>query len=318
MLNTKTFGGSLQTKLTLNDHSLRLLADYQDVKVYNLFVNGGRGSFYFDSLADFATGNAQNYSYTNAVPSLDPQQGAARFRYQTYTFAVQDDWRVNDILSVSYGARYDLFGGSSRPALNTAFLTRYGFSNSAFINGRGLFQPRFGFDFKPTPSVTIRGGGGIFGAGTPDVYVSNSFANSGILTNSLTARITDGGIYQLNGGTTTPAIGQSLLNNVDIKVVPTTANTQLAGGTLAATTSTASLDPNFRIPSQFRATLSADYRANLGPLGDRWNFGVDFFYSKVRDQVLFVDLRSVPVAGSFTPDGRQRYRGVISATDSGK
>ena len=316
VLNTKTFGGSLQGRLTLNDHSVRLLGDYQDVKVYNLFVNGGRGSFYFDSLADFAAGNAQNYGYTNAVPSLDPQQGAASFRYQSYTFAIQDDWRVNDILNVSYGMRYDLFGGASRPALNNAFLTRYGSPNTAFINGRGLFQPRAGFNFKPTRSLSIRGGGGIFGAGTPDVYVSNSFANSGILTNSLTARITDGGIYQLNGGTTTAAIGQSLLNNVDIKAVPGAANTQLAGGTLAATTSTASLDPNFRIPSQFRGTLSADYTANLGPLGDKWNFGVDFLYSKVRDQVLFVDLRSVPVPGSFTGDGRQRYRGVISATDS--
>ena len=316
VLKTKTYGGSLQARLTLNDHSVRVLADYSDVKAYNLFVNGGRGSFYFDSIADFQAGNAQSYSYTSAVPSLNPNDGAAGFRYQTYTFGIQDDWRVNDMLNVSYGMRYDLFGGHSTPVLNPAFVSRYGITNTEFINGRGLFQPRFGFNFKPTQRLSIRGGGGIFGAGTPDVYVSNSFANSGVLTNSLTARITDGGIYQLNGTQTSTAIGQALLNNVDIKAVPATAGTQLQGGTLAATTSTASLDPNFRIPSQFRATLSADYRANLGPLGDGWRFGLDFFYSKVRDQVLFIDLRSVPVAGSFTPDGRQRYRGLISAGDS--
>ena len=315
VLKTKTYGGSLQARLTLNDHSVRVLADYSMVKIYNLFVNGGRGTFYFDSIADFAAGNAQTYGYSNAVPSLDPNDAAARFGYQTYTFGIQDDWRVNDMLNISYGMRYDLFGGHSTPVLNPAFVSRYGISNTEFINGRGLFQPRFGFNFKPIPQLSIRGGGGIFGAGTPDVYVSNSFANSGVLTNSLTARITDGGIYQLNGTATSTAIGQALLNNISITGVPATANTQLAGGTLAATTSTASLDPNFRIPSQFRATLSADYRANLGPLGDGWRFGVDFFYSKVRDQVLFVDLRSVPVAGSFTPDGRQRYRGLLGAGD---
>lgn len=316
VLKTKTWGGSLQARLSLDDHSVRVLADYSAVTIYNLFVNGGRGSYYFDSIADFQAGNAQSFSYSNS-PTNDPNQAAARFGYQTYTFGLQDDWRVNDMLNVSYGVRYDLFGGHSKAALNPAYLARYGFANTAFINGRGLFQPRFGFDFQPAPRLSIRGGGGIFGAGTPDVYVSNSFANSGILTNTVTSTLTNGGAYLLNGGTTTPVTGTALLNNVNLTTVPGTAQTLLTGGTLSSTTSTASLDPNFRIPSQFRATLSAQYNANLGPLGDDWHFGLDFLYSKVRDQVLFADLRSIPVPGSLTPDGRQRYRGLISATDSG-
>ena len=72
------------------------------------------------------------------------------FRYQSYTFGIQDTWRVNDMLTVTYGARYDLYGGDSRPALNQTFLSRYGFANNAYISGRGVFQPRIGFDFKPT------------------------------------------------------------------------------------------------------------------------------------------------------------------------
>ena len=320
VLKTKTYGGSLLARLNLNDHNVRLLADYQSVKVFNLFVNGGNGTYYFDSIADFQNGTANSFSYTNS-PSLDYNNAAATFKYQTYTFGIQDDWRINDVLNVSYGMRYDLFGGNSRAQLNNAYLGRYGFPNTSFISGRGLFQPRFGFEFKPMPRFSIRGGGGIFGGGTPDVYVSNSFANSGVLTNTLSANITDAGTYRINGQADAGNIGPSLLNNVSISTIPTAANTALASGTLSASTSTASLDPKFRIPSQFRGTISADYRANLGPLGDGWNFGADFFYSRVRDQVLFVDLRSVAVTGAnaLTPDGRQRYRAAspLSPTDGG-
>jgi hypothetical protein len=35
----------------------------------------------------------------------------------------------------------------------------------------------------------------------------------------------------------------------------------------------------------------------------------------VRDQVIVVDLRSVPIPGSFTPDGRQRYQNLILGND---
>ncbi|MDZ7896271.1 MAG: hypothetical protein U5M50_15710 [Sphingobium sp.] len=56
----------------------------------------------------------------------------------------------------------------------------------------------------------------------------------------------------------------------------------------AATTN--ALDPNFKVPSQWRATVSFDYKADLGALGDGWNFGVDLLYSAVRNQVLFTDI----------------------------
>lgn len=307
VLRTKTWGGSLVTRLSLDDHNLRLLADYQNVETYNLFVNPGNGTYYFDSIADYQAGNAQSFNYSNAA-SLNPQDAAASFTYQTYTFGVQDDWRVNDLLNVSYGARYDLFGGNSRPATNPFYQARYGFSNTNYINGLGLFQPRVGFDFHPTSRLSFRGGGGIFGGGTPDVYVSNSFANSGVLQNGLSTVLTNGGFYQVNGSNTSAANGQSILNNVSISQISPSTGAQAV---LNNRTSTASLDPNFKVPSQFRATLSADYRANLGPLGDGWSFGADLFYSKVRNQVLFTDIRSIPIANSFTPDGRQRYQNAI-------
>ena len=66
------------------------------------------------------------------------------------------------------------------------------------------------------------------------------------------------------------------------------------------------LDPNFKVPSQIRATLSGNYRANLGPLGDNWNIGGDILLNRVRNAIFVRDGRDRPITGpsALTPDGR--------------
>jgi len=317
-LNTHTYGGAFQARLTREDHDLRLFAEYAHVKIYNQFLQNTAGAYYFDSIADFQAGNAQSLTYQNAIPSLNPDDAAARFYYNSYTFGVQDNWHVTSTLNFSYGARYDLYGGDSRAALNPNFVNRYGFANNAYLSGRGLFQPRFGFDWRPISRLSVRGGGGIFGGGAPDVYVSNSFSNTGILTNSQTILQRNNGTYSVPGLTDAQgaqAVGAAALTNVTGTSIPTAVNTYIANGAIVTAATTNALDPNFKIPSQWRATVSFDYKADLGALGDGWNFGVDLLYSAVRNQVLFTDIRSIPVAGSFTPDGRQRYTSVLGFSD---
>ncbi len=311
-LTSRTYGGLLQARLKRNGHDLRIFADYQDTKIENLFLQRTAGDYYFDSLADFQAGNAQRLRYQNAIPTLDPNNAAARFGYQAYAFGIQDNWKISDNLNLSYGARYDLYGGNSRAALNPAFVTRYGFANNAFIDGRGVFQPRVGFDFKPLPRLSIRGGFGIFAGGSPDVYVSNSFSNTGILSNAIDVRQINNGTYT---GTANQADGAAILSNVNGATLNPAANNTLRNASLAATSPTNALDPNFKLPSQWRATLSTNYKADLGPLGEGWNIGADFFYSKVRNQVLFTDLR-VRQNGLITPDGRPRYAPVTNFGDT--
>jgi hypothetical protein len=195
---------------------LRVFGEFSDTKIFNLFVQRTAGDYYFDSIADFQAGNAQRFRYQNAVPSLNPDDAAARFRYQTFTFGIQDTWRLNDMLTLAYGARYDVYGGDSRPALNQNFVNRYGFTNTAYIDGRGIFQPRVGLDFKPTSDLTIRAGGGIFSGGSPDVYVSNSFSNTGFLSNSIDVRRNNDG--SITGADV--ANGNAVLNNVNGSTIP--------------------------------------------------------------------------------------------------
>ena len=328
-LRTETWGGLIQTRLTLNDHDLRLYGEFQDVSIFNSFLQNSAGNYYFDSIADFQNRQANSLTYANAVPSLVPDDAAAKFGYESFTFGIMDSWKVTPTFNVSYGARYDLYGMHDNPALSPAYLARY--ANGAVVNGKrqaiggnatnisgfGLFQPRVGFDWKPVDRLSIRGGGGIFGGGTPDVYVSNSFSNTGVLTNSIsTNRTSVSGAATVTCTTIPGALCGTALNNVSGTSIPGAVGTYLAGTTASTASTVNALDPNFKIPSQWRATLSAEYTADLGPLGDGWTFGADFLYSKVREQVYFTDIRSQPIAGSLTPDGRQRYQNIIDGPAS--
>lgn len=306
-LNTETLGGLVQARLNMNDHDVRIFADVQHTKVFNAFLQRSSGDYYFDSIEDFRNGIAQRFRYGNAI-SLNPDDAAARFSYTAYTFGIQDTWQITPDLTFAYGARYDMWGGSSRPVLNPIFTSRYGFTNQKFLSGLGLFQPRFGFDWKPTRSLSLRGGLGIFGGGAPDVYVSNSFSNTGILTNSIDIQQTSDTSYN-------NAAGAAILGNVNGKLIPVAADTVLTNATVSANAPTNALDPNFKVPSQWRGTLSATFTPDLGALGSGWEFGADFLWSKVRHQVDFTDLR-VERNGTTTPDGRPRYTPITSFTDT--
>ena len=305
----KAYGGLIQGRLKKGDHDIALFFEFQNTKTFNSFLQRSSGDYYFDSIADFRAGNAQRFRYGNAVPSLIPEDAAANFRYQSYTFGLQDTWRVNDKLTFNIGVRYDLYGGSSRAALNPTFVSRYGFANNKFVNGLGVFQPRFGFTFKPNSTLTIRGGGGVFAGGTPDVYVANSFSNTGVLTNVID-------IQQTSNTSFNNTQGSVILANVDGKSIGSAANNVLTGVTLSANSPTNALAKDFKLPSQWRFTLSADWQPErLGFLGGGWNLGGDILSSRVRKQVFFTDAR-VQANGLFTPDGRNRYTPISGFADN--
>ena len=66
------------------------------------------------------------------------------------------------------------------------------------------------------PELSVRGGIGIFSGGSPDVYVSNSFSNTGFLTNAIDVRQLNGGGYTVPGipSTQVPTTGAAILTGV--------------------------------------------------------------------------------------------------------
>lgn len=294
-LNTENFNVDLTARADLGATQLKFIGGYSRSSAYNLFLQRSLGDFYFDSLADFQAGRANQLRYQNAVPSNDPNDAAARFSTDGFNFGFQVESQVSDTLQLIAGARYDLYGNTDLPPLNQNFLNRNGFSNRSTFNGRGLFQPRAAFNWEATDRLIVRGGVGIFGGGTPDVFLSNVYSNTGQLTNEVT--ITRGNCVSLGLcdalNNVTGDIPQSVINYLTTNV-----------GSLQ-TSSTDAIDPDLDIANKLKASLSADYEADLGFLGDGWLFGVQFLYDNTIDGYLWTDLRSVP-AGTL-PDGRPRY-----------
>jgi hypothetical protein len=315
-LNTENTSVDFVARQDFGNHRVKATFGYTDIDVLNLFLQRSLGDIYFDSIADFQNRRAGRFRLGGAVPSLNPLDAAARFSTNIYTFGIQDDWDVTDTLQVQIGARYDLYHNRERPILNSNFLGRAGFSNRETLSGLGVFQPRFGFNWKAADRLIIRGGVGIFAGGTPDVFLSNSFSNTGQLTNQIDiSRANPTGAANANLdpvcnlAANTPnraAICNAALNNVTGRDFPGAVTGFLTNntGALAAAPVNA-IDPDFDLPRLLRATLSANYEADLGPLGDGWLLGADILYGNTLRGIQYTDIRSV-VVGTL-PDGRPRY-----------
>ena len=310
-LNTENLSIDFTTRWTSGDHTVKAIFGYTDIDVFNLFLQNSLGNFYFDSLADFQARRASRLRLGGAVPSLNVNDAAAQFQTQAYTLGIQDDWDITDDLQLTLGVRYDRFINPESPPANQNFMARHGFSNTSTFDGRDVWQPRIGFNWNPMDRLIVRGGVGIFAGGTPDVFVSNSFSNTGQLTNQIDIQrnTSAAGCTPVPGGLT-PAQQQAFCNAALLNANGRTFDPQV---TNFLTTNTASLalapvnaiDPDLDIARQLRATLSVNYEADLGMFGDGWLFGIDLLYGNVIDAYQWTDIRSVQIG--TLPDGRPRY-----------
>ncbi|WCT75354.1 TonB-dependent receptor [Sphingomonas naphthae] len=317
-LATESFGGDVSAKWNWMNHNIKAIAGYNHLKVYNLFVQNALGTYYFDSIADFQSGTAGQLTLGGSITG-NINDAAARYAYAQYNFAIQDSWDVTDSINITYGGRYDLFQSQSRPLRNANFIARYGFNNQETYDGKGVYQPRIGATWKVTPRLTIRGGGGLFAGQSPDVWLSNSFSNTGVVTNSI--QLTRGDATCTVVAACNAALNAALNNvgpggNINAAAVQNYLRTNTTSLALAATNS---IDPGFQIPSIWKASLSVDYRLDLGldsslghTFGDGWRVGGDFTYTNVKNAADYIDLRSAQIG--TLPDGRPRYGPVTSAT----
>ncbi len=320
-LDSQSLNIEFAATLKAESHTFKLIAERRRQDVRNLFAQRVSGAWYFDSVADLQARRA------NEVDIAVPLRGgidtvAADFQNNSWTFGLMDTIDVTDTLTVVAGVRYDLFDTPDRPFTNNDFLARFGFSNTANLNGRDLLQPRFGLNWKPTDRLQVRGSAGLFGGGSPLVWISNSYSNPGPTLGRVQVRRTPGAtpaqdtytIVGLTGLTTAQqnTIGAATLNNVSGGTGIPQSLIDAIRTTGTATSPTNALDPNFEPPSQWRFSGSVDYEANLGFFGDGWNFGADVIYSKVKNALEWTDLRSV--ANGTLPDGRQRYNILAGQT----
>jgi outer membrane receptor protein involved in Fe transport len=318
-LETSNTQAQASGEYELGAHLLKAGVQWQNTDIFNLFVPGSDGVYYFDSIADFTAGRANELRYRNALTG-NPTSAAASFDYSVTSFFAQDSWTVNDWLSVDYGLRYDTYTIGSDPARNPNFTVRNpGKSNQETYDGRDVIMPRFSFKADPTDNLRLSGGFGLFSGGLPDVFLSNVFSNTGILDNTIRIiRNADGTFSETTGSAGfTQAIGAAALNVPvspnfgQASAFPAAVQTFLAGGGAPLASEVNSIAQDFEIPSDWKLNLSARYDFK------GWNLTLDGVYAKTKDGLAFRDIRAKPLIingqQARTPDGRLRYDGLNTA-----
>jgi hypothetical protein len=306
---------SASASLKVGDHTLKMVAERNDINIDNLFLQRTAGDYYFDSIADLVARRANRLRYQNTLTG-NIEAARAVFDLQTYSFGLQDTFKATDDLTLLAGLRYDFFDAAKNIPFNQNFSNRYpgtGLTNVKTISGLSALQPRFGFNWKATDEIKLSGGYGLFAGGSPAVWISNNYSNPGSLTNSVDIQRTATAF-----NTTAAGVGAAALNGVNgsrASISPlvqgflnTPANVVFA--------STNFQDPGFKIPSTWKANLKLEYKPeDLGFFGEGWKFSVDGIWTRVKGATVWYDARA-DVVGTL-PDGRNRYSPLRVCTVAG-
>ncbi len=277
----------LEANYLVKEHQLTGGLDYDKTHIFNLFIPSTNGFATYASIDDFAAQKPKVLTYQNAV-SNNPEDAAARWDYAVTALFAQDEWRLNSLWTARFGVRGEFYGATENIARNENFAKRYGYDNTSTLAGKQVLLPRLGLSYKATDRVSVRTGLGLYSGGTPAVWVSNAYTNTGVGTNTESSTPADG----FNGREIPEAVKAKL---------------QAGDGNVDA------LDPNFKIPQTWKFSLGTYYRFDIPSLVENVFLDFDYTYSKVRQGTVWKDLRrnldsianNQPTA--YGPDGRALY-----------
>jgi len=279
----------------MDEHKLTFGYQFKQTEANNLFVQFARGSYTFNSIADFENRNALNLRYQNA-PSLNPRDAAVAFKNAEHALYVQDEYAVSPDLLINFGLRYERMSTNDVPRFNQAFFDKSGFDNRENLDGLDIFLPRFGFRWDAAPDLIVRGGIGRFSGGQPSVWAGNAYGRNGL------SQVDTGTVTASSRGNITQAMRDSL-SNVDVNTVPDAFLDYIRNG---AESEINLNDPNFKIPSDWRYQLAADYRFSVGDWLQNVLWTTEYTYVKPQNSAFW---KNVNTGGAFytTTDGRELY-----------
>lgn len=287
----------------LENHKITGGYEYENLEVFNLFMQHTIGEYRFggdyrrniigDStgIDDFEAGIADDIYYNNSAGTNNPEDAAANFEYQTHSVYLQDEYIFDDVdVTVVFGARYDWYTSSDKPRYNALFEERYGYSNQETFDGKGVFQPRVGFNWSIDENMELRGGIGLYSGGNPNVWLSNSYSNDGV-TNIDTYR---GDTNLLNpDGTPIDGLfsgsGRPIFDPLQSMVDQVTENDPSLGNEPSVN----AVHPDFEIPTEWKYNLGFTYITE-----DDYVLQADILHSRKQDAPIII-------AESWDADSRE-------------
>lgn len=288
-------------KFYLNKHTISVGTDDEISRSTNIFIRQNYGSYvYNNGLNQFLSGGLAN-NYNRSYSLVDPPKtygddatnAAAKFTTLRLGFFVNDEFKVNDALTINLGLRLDntifvtdprtdnFFNDTAIAAISPYYDLK-GARSGQISDPKWSLNPRFGFVYKlKDQKITIRGGVGTFTGRVPLVW--------------------PGGVYNLNG----VSIGG--FNRANVAFRPDPFNQYEAsdfGITLPSPSGEMNLiSKEFKMNKVFRASLAADK-----DLGQGWKITVEGIYTKNINEIDYKNINILPpTQKSVGPDARNVY-----------
>jgi hypothetical protein len=291
----------------LDEHTITAGYEYESLTAFNLFMQHSVGEYRFNSIDDYEAGLAASVYYNNSAGTNIPSDASQEFTYGIHTLYIQDEYTLTDLdMTLTFGLRYDRYTSSDNPRYNAQFEERYGVRNDKNMDGIDLIQPRFGFNWAVEDNLEIRGGFGLYSGGNPNVWLSNSYSNDGLVNIGQRAKyhsdvipMTDGKFDLFNTpsvdsrgpGFGVPQVMVDAIQDLD----------ELSGnGSVNAT------DPNFEIPSEWKYSLGFTYTTD-----DNFILSADILHNRKKNSATIIDYNLA--YGPTTFDGRPTYQSVTHA-----
>lgn len=267
----------LEGNYFMGNHNLTFGVERKSQDNSNLFVFSSLGQYTFNNVDDFEAGFYDFYQLRIGSDPANPFPLSV-WSWKQDSLFIQDNWTVNENLTVQYGLRFDKPSADGRPRFNQSFQDAFGFANNGVISN-GVIQPRFGFNYDMSDEryMQLRGGVGIFTGQTPNVWLSNSFTNTG----------GDVDVYR---------------DFDNFGFSPDPDNQPIPGGPGSASQDVDSLDPDFELPTVLKSNIAVDAELPwYGLIGS-----LELEYSQVQNAIHYQHLNLGAPTGAL-PDGRLSY-----------
>ncbi len=287
----------------LDNHTITGGYEYENLNIFNLFMQHTIGEYRFNGLDDFENGLADDIYYNNSAGTNNPNDAAANFEYATHAAYIQDEYSFDDVdLTIVFGLRYDWYTSDDKPRYNKVFDERYGYRNDESLDGKSLLQPRLGFNWRVEDNLEVRGGFGLFSGGNPNVWISNSYSNDGI-TNIDTYR---GDRDLFDEDLVVSGEGRLIYDPLQEQIDEVTNNNPRLGNEPSVN----AIDPDFEIPSEWKYNLGFTYTTESD-----YVIQGDIIYSQKQDSALITAANWDDSSRTEASDGRAQYDYVVVGQD---
>jgi hypothetical protein len=318
-VTSKKITATLAGTYYAGDHTIKGGFDYLSNLTADIFGQGLHGSYgFYDKngngtpVDEIMAGDYSSFDKTYLPDGVSLAASAGTWKYTQISPFIQDTWQATDNLSLTLGVRVDIPKADRSPPVAVEGLnrdgelapgatlgapvweSRFGYpSNTTLGSHNKVIEPRFAFNytFNTQRPMQLRGGVGLFQSVPPYVWLTNPYVNNGVVSSRS---------YHSGDPTADP-----FSNDPNNQPGPTSAPTGECSTTAVCTIDT--LDPNFKLPTAWKASLAFDVELPW------WGLvaSVEDIYIKNHNAVAYVAPNIGTPSGSLF-DGREWYTGAGS------